>query len=507
MKALISVSDKTGIVDFSRNLLSLGYDIISTGGTGEYLSNNGISVIDVSKLTKFPEFLDGRVKTLNPIIHGGILAKREDSSHIDQLVEFGIDQIDLVVNNLYPFQESIKNKNISLDDILENIDIGGPAMTRAAAKNFKDVLVVVDPEDYQDIINALSNNQTDFNFRKSLASKAFRHVSFYDTLIADYLSNEKEKSTFFKQKTNAWELVSIPRYGENPHQSSAVYKLPNEEGGIVNSKKLHGIDMSYLNYFDADAAWVSCNIFNENCVSIIKHGNPCGLSLNNNQTEAYLEALSGDPVSAFGGIVGFNNILTEETAKKMEGHFIDVIVAPSYEKPALEILRKRKKTRVIQVSKSEFSNLMIRSVTGGFLLQEFDQYNDGSENWEIVTNIEPNFEIMEDLKFAWKVSGLIKSNAIVVAKDKTLIGMGAGQPNRLNSIRLATQSKSGNFYHGSVLASDAFFPFPDNLIEAEKKGIKFFIQPGGSIRDQEIIDLANELNMIMVFTHKRHFLH
>ena len=507
MRALISVSDKRGILDFSEILLSLGFEIISTGGTSEYLTNNKIPVVDISEITSFPEILEGRVKTLHPKIHGGILAKRNKKLHLKEINELGIVGIDIVVNNLYPFQETISDKDVLFQEALENIDIGGPAMTRAAAKNFEDVLIIVDPEDYDNVGKILISGKVDYKLRCYLASKAFRHTAFYDTLVANFLSNTDTNLKFPNYITSGWELEKIPRYGENPHQKSAVYKSPNETGGIVNAEKLHGIEMSYLNYFDADAAWIASNLFDEQCVSIIKHGNPCGLSVNYDQTEAYKRAVKGDPISAFGGIVGFNKEVTESTANEMRDHFIDVIVAPSYEKNALEIFKKRKRTRILQVSQNKLSSLMFRSVSGGILVQEFDPNNDSSENWDVVTKKKPNKKIFDDLEFSWKISSLIKSNAIVVAKDRTILGMGAGQPNRLNSVKLATSSLEKNYYQDSVLASDAFFPFPDNLISAREKGIKSFIQPGGSIKDQEIINVANELGLIMVFTHTRHFLH
>ena len=368
MRALISVSDKSNLDFLAKEFIDLNIEIISTGGTADHLRELGVSVIDVSTVTGFPEILDGRVKTLNPFIHGGLLAKQSDPNHISQLDNYSIEKIDIVINNLYPFNKTISKKNVSLNEALENIDIGGPAMTRAAAKNFEDVLVVVDPKDYKNFIQQIREENITLDYRKYLASKAFQHTAAYDANIASFLADEKV--IYPNELSMTWKKISENRYGENPHQKSAVYSNINENHGIVNSKLLHGLDMSYLNYFDADAAWDIVNQFSAHCVAIIKHANPCGLSSNNNQMKAYKNAFSGDPISAFGGIVAFNSTVTHETALEMKGILYDVIVAPDYEKPALELLKQRKRTRVLQASKTENSSLQIRNVSGGVLVQE-----------------------------------------------------------------------------------------------------------------------------------------
>ena len=376
MKALISVYDKTGIIEFAKKLVDSGVELISTGGTHATLSREGsLPVLQVSDVTGSPEILDGRVKTLHPIIHAGILAKRDLNTHMEELLSQNIAPIDIVVVNLYPFGETINKPNVTFEEALENIDIGGPAMTRAAAKNFQDEVIIVDPSDYIEIGNLLAAEGDPQEFRRRLAAKAFQHIAVYDTVISAYLrgndSSSKDKSSFFPEElTFGWNRVAIPRYGENPHQAGGIYATPGEMGGIVNANQLHGIDMSYLNYFDADAAWVSANSFSliaseqEHCVSIVKHANPCGLAIDGDQSEAYLKALAGDPVSAFGGIVGFNSKVTVETAEAMVGTLFDVIVAPGFEQEALEVFRQRKRTRVIEVRPSSVPLLTVRNVTG-----------------------------------------------------------------------------------------------------------------------------------------------
>ena len=352
MRALLSAYDRTGLVEFAKILANAGIELISTGGTANELRNAGLEITEVAEVTGAPEILDGRVKTLHPRIHGGLLGKRNNPAHVDEMKEQGIDGIDIVVNNLYPFQQAISNADVTLDEALENIDIGGPAMTRAAAKNFPDVVIVVDPSDYVGVGEMIaSGNGVSMEERRRLSAKAFQHVAAYDTLISAYLrepeSNDDNKIALFPEEiTFGWNRVAIPRYGENPHQAGGIYSTPGETGGIVNSKKLHGIDMSYLNYFDADAAWVSANSFKsiatngQHCVSIVKHANPCGLAIDDSQAEAYRKALAGDPISAFGGIVGFNSVVTAEAADTMRGVLLDVIVAPGYEPEALKIFRK-----------------------------------------------------------------------------------------------------------------------------------------------------------------------
>lgn len=512
MRALLSAYDRTGLAEFAKSLSDVGCELISTGGTLKDLEAAGLKVTQVADVTGSPEILDGRVKTLHPAIHGGLLARRELPAHVAELEEHGITGIDVVVNNLYPFVQTVSKPDVSLIDALENIDIGGPAMTRAAAKNFPSVVIVVDPADYGEVAEMLANGDVPLENRRRLAAKAFQHVALYDTAISNYLrSSENSPDAAFPQEwTAGWNRVAVPRYGENPHQTAAIYANPGEHGGIVNARQLHGIDMSYLNYFDADATWNAANSFPANAVSIVKHANPCGLAVHQDQAEAYCNALEGDPVSAFGGIVGFNTTLTAETATAMKGVLFDVIVAPGYEPEALEILKKRKRTRVLEAQVAKPSRFEMRAVSGGVLAQEPDDLVEDPRTWKVVTKRAPSEQELIDLGFAWKTCRLIHSNAIVFAKDNALVGMGAGQPNRVTSVMLAGRvaNRDGRAAtKGSVMASDAFFPFPDGIEGAAEYGITAVAQPGGSIKDGEVIEAADRLGLAMVMTGTRHFLH
>ena len=517
MRALLSPYDKTGLVEFARVLANTGFELLSTGGTAAMLKKAGLEILEVASITGEPEILDGRVKTLHPRIHGGLLGKRDNPEHVSEMKEHGIEGIDVVVNNLYPFQQVIANPDSTLDDALENIDIGGPAMTRAAAKNFQDVVIIVDPSDYSEIGNMLAAEGVPLESRRRLAAKAFQHIAVYDTVISAYLRDNdissKDKSFFFPEElTFGWNRVAVPRYGENPHQAGGIYATPGEMGGIVNAKQLHGIDMSYLNYFDADAAWVSANSFSliasaqEHCVSIVKHANPCGLAIDGDQSEAYIKALAGDPVSAFGGIVGFNSKVTVKTAEAMVGTLFDVIVAPGFEQEALEVFRQRKRTRVIEVTPSSVPLMTVRNVTGGVLVQQPDDIPEDETSWTVVSKKSPTDDQLRDMAFAWKACQLVHSNAIVFAKDFALQGMGAGQPNRAISVYLAGRS-AGENAKGCVMASDAFFPFPDGIENAAKAGAEAIVQPGGSVKDSEVIEAADRLGLVMLFTGTRHFYH
>jgi len=515
LRALLSAYDRTGLVDFAKKLADAGVELISTGGTAKELKDAGLDITEVADMTGAPEILDGRVKTLHPRIHGGLLGKRSNPVHVQEMKEQGIEGIDIVVNNLYPFQQTIAKEGVTLDDALENIDIGGPAMTRAAAKNFPDVVIVVDPADYETVGEMISNGDVTMAQRRKLAAKAFQHVAGYDTLISAYLrepevAESDDKTALFPEElTFGWNRVMISRYGENPHQAGGVYVTPGESGGIVNAKQLHGIDMSYLNYFDADAAWVAANSFpasDKHCVSVVKHANPCGLALDDDQATAYRKAYEGDTISAFGGIVGFNRTLTVETADAMRGVLYDVIAAPGYEPEALELLSKRKRTRVLEVQPSKSPLLTVRNVTGGALIQEPDNIIESASEWKVVTKKQPTDQQLVDMEFAWKACQLVHSNAIVFAKDNMLRGMGAGQPNRAISVYLAGRA-AGDEAQGCVMASDAFFPFPDGIENAAKAGAVAIVQPGGSVKDQEVIDAADELGLVMLFTGTRHFYH
>ncbi len=506
MRALLSVYDKTGLVDFARALHDSGHELVSTGGTQAAIADAGIPVKHVEDLTGFPEILDGRVKSLHPKIYGGILARRDIGEHNAQLAEHGIGTIDVVASNLYPFVDTVSRMDATLIDALENIDIGGPTMIRGAAKNFPDVIVVVDPADYEWIGELLvAGKPLTMEQRRKLARKAFQHVALYDTTIAQYLSSdalEPEETTFGFSK-----LTSL-RYGENPHQQAGLYAAPLSSGGIVRSKQLHGIDMSYTNYLDADAAWRVVADFEQAAATVIKHTNPCGLAVHDDQPTAYRRAFEGDAVSAYGGIVAFNRTLTAETAEAMRGVLFDIIIAPDYEEDALDVLRRRRRTRLLEVQPASGpqEGLDVRLVSGGALVQQTDDIAESPAKWKVVTERKPTDAELADLAFAWKAAKHIKSNTIVLAKDNTLVGMGAGQPNRVVSVHLALRI-SGDKAKGSVLASDAFFPFADNIEMAASGGITAIAEPGGSIRDEEVIAAADEHEIAMLFTGTRHFRH
>ena len=512
--ALLSASDKRGLVDFAKLLVECGYEIVSTGGTAISLRDAGIKVVEVAELTGASEILDGRVKTLHPKIHGGLLGLRDNDDHVREMSRFGIRNIDLVVNNLYPFVQTVSNRDASLRDALENIDIGGPALTRAAAKNHPFVVVVVDPDDYGFIGEMIRSGEVPQSERRRLAAKAFQHIATYDTAIAGYLRDdpdrEGEATEVPEELTFGYSLVAEPRYGENPHQTAGIYSLPGARGGIVNAKQLHGIDMSYLNYFDADAAWNAVNAFGsfgKHTAVVVKHANPCGLAVRENQADAWDAARAGDPVSAFGGIVAFSERVNAETADRMRGLLLDVVVAPGYDDDALEILRTRRRTRVLKVEDCETPKLEVRSVSGGALVQQPDIIaDDEHHDFKVVTHKSPSESEGIDLRFAWRACRFIKSNAIAFAKNCAVVGMGAGQPNRVTSVDLSARV-AGNASTGAVMASDAFFPFPDALEIAARAGIGAVVQPGGSVNDDAVIDAANELDIAMVFTGRRHFYH
>ncbi|MQG18906.1 MAG: bifunctional phosphoribosylaminoimidazolecarboxamide formyltransferase/IMP cyclohydrolase [SAR202 cluster bacterium] len=516
MKAIISVSNKDGLKTFAKKLLDLGFEIISTGGTKQFLEQNKIPVTAVSDITQFPEILNGRVKTLHPAIHGGILSTNEQH-HTNEINKHGIEQISLVIVNLYPFLETIKNEKTTFQEALENIDIGGPTMVRAAAKNFSNVIPIIDPEDYPWIIEKMQNSKSpksalnciSLNERKKLAVKAFEHISVYDATITNYLKNGSNEY-FGRHQTFGFIKTQNLRYGENPHQTAAVYSNPSTSNGIVNSKQLHGIEMSFNNYLDADAAIELVSNFDKHAVVVVKHNNPCGLSINTEQSIAYEMAYQADPVSAFGGIVGFNSEVTEKTALAMKGIFFDVIVAPKFSDEALEILKKRKKSRIVSFNPSKESNFTsdmdVKLISGGALIQIKDNLVENLTEWKNVTKLKTNKNEFKDATFAWTIAKYVKSNAIVLVKENTLLGMGAGQPNRVSSLEIALK-QAGNKSVSSILASDAFIPFPDTIDLASKGKISCIIQPGGSIRDKEVIEKANELGIKMIFTGIRHFRH
>ena len=513
MRALVSVFDKTGVVEFGQKLVESGFELISTGGTHRTLAEEGrLPVKQVSEVTGSPEILDGRVKTLHPVIHGGILARRDLPAHIGELEEHGIGTIDLVVGNLYPFAETISNPAVTLEDALENIDIGGPTMLRAAAKNFPSVAVVVDPADYGWVAERLAGEGLTEEERRRLAAKAFQHVAEYDATVAGYLTEGTEEAEALPEALNlSFTQVTTLRYGENPHQQGGLYvPAGGARGGIAQARQLHGRELSYNNLMDADAAWRTVSDFAEPAVAVIKHANACGLSSHADLAQAYLQAYEGDTVSAFGGIVGFNRPVTAAAAEAMNPVFYEVVVAPGYEAEALEILQRKRNLRVLEVDAGGAElggiSLDIRPITGGVLIQTPDAIEESPAGWKTATERTPTESEMEDLAFAWTAGKHIKSNAIVFAKNRTLVGMGAGQPNRVVSVHLS-QRIAGDKAKGCVLASDAFFPFPDNIELAAEAGVTAIIQPGGSIRDDEVIEAANKHGIAMVFTGVRHFRH
>ena len=512
MKALISVFDKTGIEDLGRSLAGAGYELISTGGTHRSLSDAGIAVRQVSDVTGSPEILDGRVKTLHPVIHGGLLARRDSPAHMDELAQHGIDAIDVVVVNLYPFVETISKAGVTLDDALENIDIGGPTMLRAAAKNFPSVAVIVDPDDYGWVSEALGGDGLDLQQRRHLAAKAFQHVAVYDAAVAEYLAHDPAaEEEMPAQVTIGLTRVSSLRYGENPHQRGALYvPAGGGSGGLARARQLHGRELSFNNLMDADAAWRTVSDYDEAAVCVIKHANPCGLASRDDIAEAYELAYRGDPVSAFGGIVGFNRTVTAAAAEAMEPVFYEVVVAPGYDGDALEILQRKRNLRILSVEPAEAApgapDYDVRPLSGGILVQTPDAIAENPQTWTTATERAPSDAELADLAFAWKAVKHIKSNAIAFVKDRTLVGMGAGQPNRVVSVHLS-QRAAGDKAAGCVLASDAFFPFPDNIELAAEAGITAIVQPGGSIRDDEVIAAADQAGIAMVFTGVRHFRH
>ena len=509
MQALLSTYDRTGLVDLARSLSNAGFKIVSTGGTGKVLADAGLPVRQVSDLTGSPEILDGRVKTLHPVVHGGILARRDVPGHMAELDEHGIDTIDLVAVNLYPFVQTVTTPGVILEDALENIDIGGPTMVRAAAKNFPHVIVVVDPSDYDWIAERLSDGELEtalsLEERRKLARQAFQHVAAYDTAVSRYLADGD--SGFGSELTVGYTKLADLRYGENPHQGAALYVDPLVTGGIGNAKQLHGGELSFNNILDADAAWRVVSDFRQQAVTVVKHNNPCGLAVHPDQETAYRRAFEGDSVSAYGGIVGFNRSVTAAAAAAMRGVFYDIVVAPSYEPEALELLRKRRNLRILQVAATRgLGGPDVRLISGGALFQSVDAVEEDPAAWKVATARKPTESELENMAFAWKAVKHIKSNAIVLAKDSTMVGMGAGQPNRVTSVHLAFRVAEDKA-SGSALASDAFFPFSDSVELAAEGGVVAIVQPGGSIRDDEVIEAADRLAVTMVLTGTRHFRH
>ncbi|MCY1049597.1 bifunctional phosphoribosylaminoimidazolecarboxamide formyltransferase/IMP cyclohydrolase [Mammaliicoccus sciuri] len=489
--AILSVSDKTNIEDFASKLIENDYKIFSTGGTKKALENAGIEVYSVSELTNFPEIMDGRVKTLHPGVHGGILANRSIPEHLTALKEQDIDLIDLVVVNLYPFKETVKKEDVTEDEAIENIDIGGPTMLRAAAKNFKFVTTVVDPADYNEVIERIASDKLDENYRKSLMVKVFKHTNDYDNAIVEFFGNTSETL----------------RYGENPQQNATFVKTSNEPNTLAGAKQLHGKALSFNNIKDADATLSLIKKFEQPAAVAVKHMNPCGVGVGASIEEAYDYAYEADSQSIFGGIVALNRPVTKELAEKLHSIFLEVIIAPSYDVEALEVLTAKKNIRLLEIDMTETQDEQeFVSVSGGYLVQDKDNATLTREEMKVVTDVEPTEAQWKALELGWKVVRSVKSNAIVLANDHQTVGVGAGQMNRVGSAKIAID-RAIEMNENVALASDGFFPMGDTVETAAKAGIKTIIQPGGSIKDQDSIDMANKYGISMVFTGMRHFKH
>lgn len=530
-QALISVSDKSGVVEFAKGLNGLGIAIISSGGTAKTLSENKVQCKEISEITNFPEILDGRVKTLNPKIYGGILARRDNKNHLEELKKYSISPIDMVVVNLYPFEETLlclrNNPPASLpprregiegdlipDEIIENIDIGGVALLRAAAKNFRDVLVICDPSDYSVVLDKIKTNSITQEFRLELASKAFRHTAYYDSIISGYFTKEK----FPKQLSIPLNRISSLRYGENPHQEASVYKQAGIFGGssVISATKLQGKELSYNNYLDLDSAWKLVCEFDQPVCAIIKHTNPCGCAQGKDILDAYQRALLCDPLSAFGGIIAVNREINEAVATEITKLFTECVIAPSFTDKAKQVFAGKKNLRILEnpiknsgVSKE--NNIEFRTISGGMLAQDKDTLL--SNELKTITARKPSDIELESLKFAWKVCKYVKSNAIVLVRGNQTIGVGAGQMSRIDSMKISAEKMKSVKHNLNekdfplVLASDAFFPFPDVVNESAIIGVSAIIQPGGSIKDEDSIKAANDHNIAMLFTGMRHFRH
>ncbi|MES2299722.1 MAG: bifunctional phosphoribosylaminoimidazolecarboxamide formyltransferase/IMP cyclohydrolase [Pseudomonadota bacterium] len=523
-QALISVSDKTGVLDFARALSTLGVNILSTGGTAKLLMENGVAVTEVADYTGFPEMLDGRVKTLHPKVHGGILARRDFPDHMAKLVEHDMPTIDMVVVNLYPFQQTVAKDDCTLADAIENIDIGGPTMLRSAAKNHKDVVVVCDPADYArvlDEVKAAGSGEIAYDTKFMLAKKVFAHTAQYDGAITNYLTSLGEDKAHatraaYPQTLNlAFEKVQDMRYGENPHQSAAFYRdLLPADGALANYKQLQGKELSYNNIADADAAWECVKSLgglgqSAGCV-IVKHANPCGVAVGSDALDAYTRALQTDPTSAFGGIIAFNTEVDGKTAEALAKLFVEVLIAPSFTSEARQIMAAKQNVRLLEIALGAGTNPSdFKRVGGGLLVQSPDAKNVGLGELRVVSKKQPTQQQLQDLMFAWRVAKFVKSNAIVFCGNGMTLGVGAGQMSRIDSARIASikAQNAGLTLAGSAVASDAFFPFRDGLDVVVDAGATCVIQPGGSMRDQEVIDAADERGVVMLYTGTRHFRH
>ena len=510
MRALISVSDKSGVVNFAKELVKLGYEIISTGGTYSKLKEEGIAVIEANEVTKFPECFEGRVKTLNPYIHGGILHRRDKQSHLDQARELGVEGIDLVCVNLYPFKATIE-KTTNFEEIIENIDIGGPAMVRSAAKNFDSVIIVTDVADYDLVLNNLKNNTNTYEFRRDLMIKAYEHTASYDSMIANYM-NKRFNNGFGAKQFIVGSKVFDTRYGENPHQKGALYEF---ESQFSNKFKVIKGEPSFNNMGDiSGAARIAASFGTDNAVCIVKHGNPCGFAIKDTLLNSYVEALKCDPVSAFGGVVAVNGIVDKELAEKMNEIFLEVVFAADFTADAVEVFETKKRiklfsqgTKYLELANDSFD---FKRVDGGFVYQEADKVADDEvKNSKLMSSRAATKEEIKDMEIAYKIASLTKSNCVVYVKNSAMVAVGMGMTSRVDASKAALRKASdmGLDVNGAVLASEAFFPFRDSIDEAQKAGVKCVIEPGGSIRDDEIIEAANEYGMALYFSGIRHFLH
>ncbi|UOQ92016.1 bifunctional phosphoribosylaminoimidazolecarboxamide formyltransferase/IMP cyclohydrolase [Halobacillus shinanisalinarum] len=507
-RALLSVSNKQGLTAFAKSLIELGYELVSTGGTKRAIEEAGLAVKSISEITDFPEIMGGRVKTLHPSVHGGLLAKRGNEDHMKQLAELGIATIDLVAVNLYPFKETIAKEDVTEADAIENIDIGGPTMLRAAAKSFEDVAVVVDPADYDEVIASLQTGELSFDARKQLAAKVFRHTANYDAMIAGYFADVTEES-YPETYTATYEKVQSLRYGENPHQTAAFYKKANYDGAsLADARQLNGKELSYNNIQDANAALDVVLEFQEPAAVAVKHMNPCGVGTGKSLFEAYGKAYAGDPVSIFGGIVALNREVDEQTAAKLKEIFLEIVIAPSFSQEALDLLTQKKNLRLLEIEmkKPGVQTHKLTSVSGGLLVQDTDEGSLEDVELEVATDRQPTEQELKDLALGWQVVKHVKSNAIVIAKSDQTLGVGAGQMNRVGAAKIALE-QAGAQAEGAIMASDAFFPMPDTVETAAHAGVKAIIQPGGSKRDQDSIDACNKHGIAMVFTKMRHFKH
>jgi phosphoribosylaminoimidazolecarboxamide formyltransferase/IMP cyclohydrolase len=513
-RAILSVTDKTGLVEFARKLAGMGVELISTGGTSKMLRDSGVSVKDISELTGFPEMLDGRVKTLHPKVHGGILHRRENASHRSAVAEHGIEPIDMVVVNLYAFEKTAAKPGVPFEDLIENIDIGGPSMIRSAAKNFQDVAVVTSPGDYDAIAEEMgkSGGQLSATTKWHLAQKAFATTAAYDSAIASTLERVSANGHFefhpdasFPENLRlSFHKVMDLRYGENPHQKAAMYS-DGSDSGVANARQIQGKELSYNNIVDLQAAWELAQEFDETVCAIIKHTNPCGTATGKSLIEAYKKALECDPVSAFGGVIGVNRVVDGEAAEEMAKLFLEVIAAPGFDEAAKAKFASKKNLRLVEIANAP-QKWVLKNVSGGILVQDTDVRPLGEADLKVVTKRQPTPEEKRALLFAWRVCKHVKSNAILYARDGQTVGVGAGQMSRVDSCKIGAM-KAVLPLKGTVAASDAFFPFPDGVEEIAKVGATAIIQPGGSVRDQEVIEAADRLGLAMIFTGVRHFRH